>query len=454
MTSTSIPEQLKPLSQAPTRPSAMNTSHPSPSEQPSTTTVSSSGLQPLPNTDTVLNILQKIATDLPDYITGVERQKIIGKRLESVDEKVLVVLRSYFQTVLNRMRDLDGSDIDIGSNGAQGKIWLRIHGFKRPEPSLPSLSTDQTDVLIQALLLPPQRVILYEERSIDFSFQAPWGGKMQRYRTNVYFDLEFLALNMRAITAKIRPFSSYGFHPEVAAILNLSHTKEGLILVTGITGSGKSTTLDAIIDANNASTDSHIIIIGSPIEYVHTPIRSVIRHREVGRDVLSFKEGTIQALRQDPDIVVIGEMRDPETIMSALEITDSGHKVFSTLHTSAAVESIDRVIGECPPSEHERVRNRLADVLKCVISQKLIPTIDGKRTMAKEVLVVTPSVRAAIKNGNTSEIYQMINEGTQFGMHTMEQDLKRLVARHIISADEAMNYSNNKRRMHQLLTAK
>ncbi len=416
--------------------------------------VSTASLPPLPNTETVLSVLTKLGADLPEYTTGVERQRIIDKRIGAVDEKVLILLRRWFQSVLARMRDLDGSDIDMGSNGAQGRIWLRIHGFKRPEPSLPSLNVDMSDVLLQSLVEPNQRKHLFENRSIDFSFSAPWDGKMQRYRATIYFDLDFLGLNMRAITAKIRSFSSYGFHPEVAGIMNLSHTKEGLILITGITGSGKSTTLDAIIDANNATVDSHIIIIGAPIEYVHTPIRSVIRHREVGRDVLSFKDGTVQALRQDPDIVVIGEMRDPETIMAALEITDSGHKVFSTLHTSAAVESIDRVIGECPPYEQERVRNRLADVLKCVVSQKLVPTIDGKRIMAKEVLVVTPSVRAAIKNGNTSEIYQMINEGFQVGMHTIEQDLKRLVNQRKISAEEAMNYSNNKRRMHQLLTAK
>jgi twitching motility protein PilT len=184
---------------------------------------------------------------------------------------------------------------------------------------------------------------------------------------------------------------------------------------------------------------------------VHQPQRSVIRHREVGRDVLSFKDGTVQALRQDPDIVMIGEMRDPETIMSALEITDSGHKVFSTLHTSSAVESIDRIIGEVPPVEQDRVRNRLADVLRLVISQKLVPTVDKKRTLAKEVLIVTPSVRAAIKNGNTSEIYQMITEGGALGMITMEQDLYRLYTQKIISVDEAVNHANNKKRIRQLI---
>ncbi|RKY64725.1 MAG: twitching motility protein PilT, partial [Candidatus Latescibacterota bacterium] len=176
------------------------------------------------------------------------------------------------------------------------------------------------------------------------------------------------------------------------------------------------------------------------------------RHREVGRDVKSFRDGTIEALRQDPDIIVIGEMRDPETIMTALEVTDSGHKVFSTLHTASAVESIDRIIAEVPPMEQDRVRNRLADVLLCVISQKLVPSLDGKRVLAKEVMLSTPSIKAAIKNNNTSEIYQMIAESNELGMITMEQDLRRLYLEGKISRETAMNYANNKRRMAELLS--
>jgi twitching motility protein PilT len=274
---------------------------------------------------------------------------------------------------------------------------------------------------------------------------------MLRFRADVYFDLDQIALNMRAINQTIRPYSSYGFHPSVTRVVSLQHTKEGLILVTGITGSGKSTTLDAIIDANNHSVDGHCVIIASPIEYVHKSDRCIVRHREVGRDVLSFKDGAVQALRQDPDIIVIGELRDPDTILTALEITDSGHKVFSTLHTSSAVESIDRIIGEVPPIEQERVRNRLADIIQCVISQKLVPSIDRKRVLAKEVMIATPSVRAAIKNNNTGEIYQMMSESGELGMITMEQDLKRLHLAKKITLETAMNFANNKRRLQQLL---
>jgi twitching motility protein PilT len=274
---------------------------------------------------------------------------------------------------------------------------------------------------------------------------------MFRYRANAYFDLDHLALNMRAINLTVRPYKGLELHQNVTRVLSLAHTTQGLTLVTGITGSGKSTTLDSIIDANNHTVDGHVIIIASPVEYVHRPDRCIIRHREVGRDVLSFKEGAIQCLRQDPDIIVIGEMRDPDTILTALEITDSGHKVFSTLHTASAVETIDRIIGEVPPIEQERVRLRLADTLQCIISQKLIPSLDGKLVLGKEVMVMTPSVRAAIKNNNTGEIYQMMAESSDLGMITLEQDLRRLYQLKRISLENALVGANNKRRFQQLM---
>jgi twitching motility protein PilT len=256
---------------------------------------------------------------------------------------------------------------------------------------------------------------------------------------------------MRAIDSKIRPYEGYQFHPNVTKMLSLEHSKDGLNLVTGITGSGKSTTLDAIVDLNNRQINAHVIIIASPVEYIHNSKKCIIRHREVGLDTTSFKNGTIEALRQDPDIIIIGEMRDPDTIMAALEVADSGHKVFSTLHTSSATESLDRIIGEVNPSEQERVRVRLADLLRCVVSQKLVPGLDGRLLLAKEVLIMTPSTKAAIRNKNLSEIYQMISEAEKLGMITMEQDLRRLYRERKISLETALNYANNKRRMQQIL---
>lgn len=396
-------------------------------------------------------ILKQIAESIPETAYGVERMMLIGDLLNRQSHEERVIIKRLLDSFLLRMFEINASDIDLGGFGSQGRIWYRVWGVKRSEPGLGVFTFDEINVLILSILLERQRQFLYENRNLDFSYSIIKDDAMYRFRADAYFDLDQLALNMRAINLSVRPYKALELHPNVSKILNLAHTKEGMILVTGITGSGKSSTLDTIIDANNHTVDGHVVIIASPIEYVHKSDKCIVRHREVGRDVLSFKEGTIQALRQDPDIIVIGEMRDPDTIMTALEVTDSGHKVFSTLHTSSAVESIDRIIGEVPPIEQERVRNRLADVLKCVISQKLVPSLDGKRVLAKEIMIATPSVKAAIKNNNTGEIYQMMQESGELGMITMEQDLKRLYMAKRISLEAAINYANNKRRLQQIM---
>lgn len=376
---------------------------------------------------------------------------LIGDLVSRQSQEEKAEIKKLFDKFLLRMFENNASDIDMGGYGSQGKIWYRIFGSKKPDATLPTFVFDEMNVMIQSMLVERQRQFLYENRNLDFSYMIMDGDKMHRFRADAYFDLDQIAMNMRAINAIVRPYKSLDFHPNVNKMVSLAHTKEGLVLVTGITGSGKSSTLDAIIDANNHSVDGHIVVIASPIEYVHKSDRCIVRHREVGRDVLGFKDGAIQALRQDPDIIMIGEMRDPETILVCLEITDSGHKVFSTLHTASAVESIDRIIGEIPPIEQERVRNRLADVIRCVCSQKLVPSLDGKRVMAKEIMLAMPSVKAAIKNNNTGEIYQMMSEANDQGMITMEQDLRRLVLAKKVSLENAINYANNKRRFQQIM---
>jgi twitching motility protein PilT len=401
--------------------------------------------------ETAVKMLQEISATLPDTAPGMERQMLIGDLVSRHSPAERTALRKLMDSYLLRMSRMNASDIDVGGYGTCGYIWYRVYGEKRPAKELGKFTLDEFNVLIQSVLIERQRLFLYENRNLDFSYSIMEGDRMYRFRSNVSFDLDHLAMNMRAINNVIRPYKNLELHPNVTRVLSLAHTTQGLTLITGITGSGKSTTLDSIIDANNHTVDGHVVIIASPVEYVHTPDRCIIRHREVGRDVLSFKEGAIQALRQDPDIIVIGEMRDPDTIMTALEITDSGHKVFSTLHTASAVETIDRIIGEVPPIEQERVRIRLADTLSCVMSQKLVPTLEGKLMLAKEVLVMIPSVRAAIKNNNTGEIYQMMAESGDLGMITLEQDLKRLYVAKKISLDNALVASNNKRRFQQLL---
>lgn len=401
--------------------------------------------------ETAIKLLQEIAASIPETVPGMERQMLIGDLVSKLSPAERTALRKLMDSYLLKMSKINASDIDMGGFGSANFIWYRIYGDKKPGQDLGRFTLDEFNVLIQAILIERQRLFLYENRSLDFSYSIIEEDRMYRFRANAYFDLDHLAMNMRSINAVIRPYKGLELHPNVTRVLSLAHTTQGLTLVTGITGSGKSTTLDSIIDANNHTVDAHIVIIASPIEYVHKPDRCIIRHREVGRDVLSFKDGAVQSLRQDPDMIVIGEMRDPDTIMTSLEITDSGHKVFSTLHTASAVETIDRIIGEVPPIEQERVRLRLADTLTCVMSQKLIPSLDGKLAMAKEVMVMTPSVRAAIKNNNTGEIYQMMAEAADQGMMTLEQDLKRLYMQKKISLDNAIVNANNKRRFQQIM---
>lgn len=400
-------------------------------------------------------VLEHVAENIPNHLYGVDRIAHSKKEIDKISREFRMKIREYFEAILREMLRLEASDLDFGGHGSKHRFWMRIHGNKKPIDHIPDFNYNETNLLILNILTEKQVNYLLDNRNLDFSYLIyadPNSPKMNRFRCDCYFDFDNLALNARAILGSIRPFDSLGFHPAVAKIFNVNFVKEGLILVTGITGSGKSATLDSIIELNNTTSHSHIVIIAAPLEYVHESKKCIIRHREVGRDVLSFKDGTIQALRQDPDIIMIGELRDQETIIAALDVTDSGHKVFSTLHTSSAVETIDRIIGETEVNEQERVRNRLADVIKCVVSQKLVPTVDGKRILAKEVLVVTPSVRAAIKNNNTGEIYQMIHQSGEIGMNTMEQDLKRLYLQKKITYDTAMSFANQKNRMQQLLT--
>jgi twitching motility protein PilT len=400
-------------------------------------------------------ILENFCKTIPESLFGPDRVHFILENVDKLKEADRLTLRKFYNKLLTNMIEKDASDIEIGGHGNVGYVWMRVFGIKERVKEIPQFTNDESALIIINLLNTSQRDQLGKKRNLDFSYTFLYERRNLnvRFRSDAFFDLDTLAMNMRAINQTIRPLSSLDFHPNIVRALSHGYIKFGLSLITGITGSGKSTTLDSIIDHHNKIDPCHVIIIAAPIEYVHTSNISLIKHREVGRDVLSFKEGIVQSLRQDPDIIVVGEMRDPDTIMAALEVTDTGHKVFSTLHTSSAVESIDRIIAECDPGEQERVRNRLADVLISVVSQKLVPSLDGKRVLAKEVLLVTPSVKAAIKNNNTSEIYMMINQGGAQGMITMEQDLKRLYLAKKISLETAITYSNNKTRIQQILAA-
>lgn len=409
------------------------------------------------------SVIKKITSGIPYTLHGPDRVSYLIEMLATVSYEDRNLLIELFNSFLREMVEREASDIEVGGYGSKGAIWFRVYGKKNPIDELPLFTPDESALLILSILNEKQRKILEKNRNLDFSYTFDYKELSKfandddvsemRFRGDAYFDVDQLAMNMRSIIPKLRTLEELQFHSNALKALSYNYIKQGLILITGVTGSGKSTTLDAIIDWHNNNSNAHIVVVASPLEYVHKSKKCIIRQREVGRDVNSFQEGVIQSLRQDLDIMVIGEMRDPETILAALEVTDTGHKVFSTLHTSSAVESIDRIVAEVKESEQERVRNRLADVLTAVVSQKLVPSLDGKLILAKEVLIVNPNVKAAIKNNNTGEIYMMINQSEADGMLTLEQDLKQLYQKKKISLETALQYANNKELFKQIIGA-
>jgi len=399
-----------------------------------------------------LSFLSEMQVTLSEYITGKQRFQNINKMImfnSAWKEEAFECLRD----LMIHMREIKASDIDIGGPGSKNKIWFRVYGIKKPSNDLPIFKQDEITAILLSILTDDQKVILFNNKNVDISLGLVLkkGERPNRFRGDIYYESNTLAANFRRVNQEIFSMEHLNFSEIIEKRFNLNFEKSGLFLITGITGSGKSSTLDSIVDMNNKTNHAHIVIIGNPIEYIHQSIKSIVRHREVGEDVLTFQEGTIQALRQDPDIIVVGEMRDPGTIATVLEATDSGHKVFSTLHTSSAIDSLHRIVAEFPPIEQERVRYRLADTLKVIVSQKLVPDKFGKLVMIKEVLSVNSSVQAAIKNNNIGEIYQMITEGKKSGMLTLEQDLFTFYKKGIIMKEVAMNYANNKKRINQLL---
>jgi len=401
-----------------------------------------------------IEILKKHSSKIPEHYFGIDRLIFLDSILKEITFEESRILTRYVNYLLKIMLLREASDLELGGFGSEGFVWLRIYGNKNIVSELPKLNFDESALLILNIITEKQRALLFKNRNLDFSYTFDYTKGLNqgisneenliRFRADAYFDVDTLALNIRSILPKLRKLENLGFHPNLIRVLSFNYLKQGLVLVTGVTGTGKSTTLDAIIDWHNQNVNAHIVTIASPLEYVHRSKKCIIRQREVGKDVLSFRDGVVQALRQDLDIMVIGEMRDEDTIIAALEVTDTGHKVFSTLHTSSTVESIDRIIAEVGESEQARVRHRLADVLTAVISQKLVPDLNGQLTMAKEVLIVTPNVRAAIKNNNSDEIYMMINQAADIGMITMEHDLKLLYETKKISYDTAYKFANNK----------
>lgn len=269
-----------------------------------------------------------------------------------------------------------------------------------------------------------------------------------RFRVNIYKQRNSTALAIRVISLDMPTLDSLGYPDTLKDICNL---KRGLVLVTGPTGSGKSTTLAALINEINSNRESHIITIEDPIEFLHKHNKSIVNQREIGKDTLSYERALKAALREDPDVILIGEMRDLETISTAITAAETGHLVFSTLHTIGAAKTIDRIVDVFPPHQQEQIKIQLASVLQTIISQQLVETVDGDRTAALEIMVATPAIKNLIREGKTHQIESSIQAGSKYGMRTMDMELANLYREGVITQETAMNSAIDREILSRLL---
>lgn len=319
---------------------------------------------------------------------------------------------------------------------------IRIDGLLSPVPNYPILSKEDVEQMVFSVLVPEQKELLLVNKELDFSVGFGGGvyGDLGRFRVNSYFQSGVLCAAFRFLPPEIRTVDDLGL-PKVCH--EFAKLKQGFILVTGPTGHGKSTTLAGIINEINQTSALHILTIEDPIEYIYPRGKSIISQREMGFDTHSWGMALKSALREDPDVVLIGEMRDPETIASAITIAETGHLVLSTLHTNSASQSIDRIIDSFPPHQQNQIKIQLSATLKGIISQRLVPKITGGRVAAVEILIGTNAVASNIREGKTHLINSIIQTSQDVGMATLEASLAQLVLSGTISLEVAKSYSNS-----------
>ena len=345
--------------------------------------------------------------------------------------------------LLRELVEAGGSDLHV-TVGLPPR--MRIDGELVNSRKMPRvLRPDETLALAWSLLNERQRAAFEAANELDFSFGI---AGLARFRASVYRQRGAVGIAIRQIPYEIRRFESLGLPDHVA---DFAKRKNGLVLVTGSTGSGKSTTLAALIDRINHQRKVHILTIEDPIEFVHNHRLAMVNQREVGTDTRSFASALKHALRQDPDVVLIGEMRDNETIAAAITTAETGHLVLATLHSNSAAESVDRMIDVFPPDQQPQIRTQLASVLEGIVTQQLLPRIGGGRVLAAEVLVVTSAIRALVRDDKAHQIYTAMQAGSKHGMQTMNQSLLALVRRGAVSREEALSRSEDPEELRRML---
>jgi twitching motility protein PilT len=310
------------------------------------------------------------------------------------------------------------------------------------------LSPNDLETLVYSILNDEQKKKFEMKKELDLSFGVPG---LSRFRANVFYQRGQVACAVRTIPFKIRTFQQLGLPPVIS---DMANKQKGLILVTGPTGCGKSTTLAAVVDKIDRERKVHIVTIEDPIEYLFRHQRAIVNQRQVGSDTDGFSVALKYILRQDPDVVMIGEMRDKETMEAALNVAETGHLTIATLHTNSAVESISRIVDTFPPERHNQVRAQIAFVLIGIVTQSLIPKRTGGRALSVEVLYGTPAVKALIRDNKTHQLYSNIQAGKKFGMITMNQSLYKLYMDREISLEDAISYSREPSELEEMIAKK
>ena len=338
------------------------------------------------------------------------------------------------EELLRKAHELKASDVHI-TVGIPPKC--RVNG-ELYDMEFPKLVPQDTVHLLDQLISDHFREILYEQGEVDFAYAIP---KLGRYRVNVFRQRGSYAMVIRLVGSNIPNPESLGIPPSV---VELTRKKRGLVLVTGPTGSGKSTTLASLIDVINSTQNAHVITLEDPIEYLHNHKKSIVNQREMGLDTYSYAAALRAALREDPDVILVGEMRDLDTIAIAITAAETGHLVLSTLHTIGAANTIDRVIDVFPPHQQQQIRIQLASVLEAVISQQLIPTADGKsRVAAFEIMQGTSAIKNLIRESKTHQIASVIQISKHAGMQTMDDAIYELYLKRKIGPDKALNFAQD-----------